>query len=85
MTDIQQWTKAHAFELGLVHEPSQNIMKDRSIRMCLTVLSFPSYIPLHSAPFLVNQRAYHLATFSPVLVCFRPALLLTLARPKLYV
>ncbi|KAF3767406.1 ATP-dependent protease La [Cryphonectria parasitica EP155] len=27
------WVKAHAFELGLVHEPSQNIMKDRSLHV----------------------------------------------------
>lgn len=33
ITDTQQWTKAHAFELGLAHEPSQNIMKDRSIHV----------------------------------------------------
>lgn len=25
--------KAHAFELGLVHEPSVNLMKDRSIHV----------------------------------------------------
>lgn len=42
--DIQQWTKAHAFELGLVHEPSHNIMKDRSIRTSLGIPSFPSRI-----------------------------------------
>ncbi|CAN8103016.1 unnamed protein product [Discula destructiva] len=27
------WVKAHAFELSLVHEPSQNIMKNRSIHV----------------------------------------------------
>lgn len=27
------WVKAHAFELGLTHEPSENIMKNRSIHV----------------------------------------------------
>lgn len=27
------WVKAHAFELGLTHDPSENIMKNRSIHV----------------------------------------------------
>jgi ATP-dependent Lon protease len=27
------WVKAHAYELGLTHDPSENIMKNRSIHV----------------------------------------------------
>lgn len=33
IANYKQWVKAHAFELSLVHQPSQNIMKDRSIHV----------------------------------------------------
>lgn len=39
------WVKAHAYELGLTHDPSENIMKKRSIHVHCPSGAIPKVIP----------------------------------------
>lgn len=46
------WVKAHAYELGLTHDPSENIMKKRSIHVHCPSGAIPKVSP---RPPLTNQ------------------------------
>ena len=44
------WVKAHAYELGLTHDPSENIMKNRSIHVHCPSGAIPK---VHLSPFRI--------------------------------
>jgi ATP-dependent Lon protease len=67
------WVKAHAYELGLTHDPSENIMKKRSIHVHCPSGAIPKVSPLttYSIRLLTASRTDLLQAWRTQLPSFR--------------